>query len=199
VWELRGIPCLDIDEVAPTKQSLMTSRAFGRPILSFEELTEALCSFAAYGGEKLRQEGSLASWLQVFTVTNGRNTENCYGNQAYLVLPEPSDYTPTLLDYTVRGVKAIFRSEYVYKKGGVLLGGLVPNYRYQQDLFVEHDPDKERRRKTAMTLLDQANTTFGYPILKFAAEGTSRPWQRKREALSPSFTTRWSDLLIIKI
>src|ERR1700722_3550082 len=171
VWELRGMPCLNIEEITPVKQSIMTSRSFGRPVLTQEELVEAVCSYAARGGEKLREEDCLASWLQVFVMTSRRNEGNYYGNQAHLTLPEPSDYTPTLLDYATRGLQTIFRSGYAYKKAGILLGGLVPTNRYQQDLFTKQDLPKEAKRKAAMALLDQANSKFGYQALKFASEG----------------------------
>ena len=198
-WELRGIPCLNIEEVTAPKQSIMTSRSFGRPVFHLEELIEAACTYAARGGEKLRNEGSLASWLQVFAMTSRHHEQNYYGNQAHLVLPAPTDYTPTLLDYATRGLKRIFRSGCAYKKAGILLGGLVPARSYQQDLFATCSIAQETKRKTAMALLDKANGKFGYPILQFASEGIERPWQRKREMRSANFTTRWSDLLTIYI
>lgn len=199
VWELRGTPCLSIEEVPSAKQSIMTSRSFGRPILSVEELLEAVSSFTARGGEKLRGEGSLASWLQVFVMTSRHHEENYYGNHAHLILPEPTDYTPTLLHYATQGLKAIFRPGFSYKKAGILLGGLVPRGSYQQDLFINHNPVEEGKRKTLMSLLDQVNNTFGYQALQFASEGIVRPWQRKREMCSACYTTRWSELLTIQI
>jgi DNA polymerase V len=200
VWELRGVPCLDIEEIRPTKQSIMTSRSFGRPVLAQEELLEAVCSYATRGAEKLRDEKMLASWLQVFIMTSfHHHEEGYYGNHAHLIFSQPTDYTPTFLNYATQGLKSIFRPAYSYKKAGVLLGGLVTPESFQQDLFVDQDLIQEAKRKAAMTLLDRANDKFGYKVLQFASEGIDRPWQMKREMRSACFTTRWSDLLTIHI
>ncbi len=190
VWELRGFSCLPLDEAPAAKQTIMTSRSFGRPILSKEELGEALATYAARGAEKLREEQRVASWLQVFI------TGKDYGEQACLVLPQPTSFTPTLIEYAKQGLNTIYRPGHAYKKAGILLGGLVPEESFQRDLFTRADEEKQR---AAMALLDYANQKFGGAILKFAAEGTERPWQGKRQLRSPCFTTRWKDLLTIRI
>ncbi len=197
MWELRGVSCLEINEVEEAKQSITTSRSFGRPVLTQEELTEAICSFGARGGEKLRAEQRLASWLQVFIVTR----EEEYGryHYAHIALAQPSDFTPHLLNCATQGLKAIFRPGLTYRKAGILLGGLVPKTNYQQDLFVTQDLIDEEKKRAAMTLLDKANGKFGYQVLQFASEGIHRPWQRKCAMRSPCFTTKWSDLLTINI
>jgi len=191
VWELRGVSCLPLDEAPTAKQSIMTSRSFGRPIVSKEELAQAIATYAARGGKKLRNEGSVASWLQVFII--GKE----YGKQANLVLPQPTSYTPTLIEYAKAGLEAIFKAGYAYKKGGILLGGLVSEESFQRDLFVDSAP--EEKQKAAMLMLDRANHKFGYSVLQFAAEGTKRPWQMKGQLRSPCFTTRWDELLTICI
>ena len=190
VWELQGIPCSGLADAMPPKQTIMTSRSFGQPVTTQEHLLEAICSFTARGAEKLREEGSLASWLQVFTLIGGH---------AHVTLPEPTDYTPTLLDYASRAIRSIFRPGLAYKKAGILLGGLVPASRYQPDLFIPQDPATALKRKNAMALLDQANHDFGYNILHFASQGIVRPWKKKSNMRSAAFTTRWSELLTIPI
>lgn len=199
VMELRGIPCLNVEEVTSAKQTIMTSRSFGRPILSHEELLEAISSFTARGAEKLREEGSLASWLQIFIETKRHLEDAYYSNQARAVLAEPTNFTPHLLNCAKESLKAIFRPGFVYKRAGILLGGLVPEGCYQQDLFTLHDPVKEAKRKTVMNLLDKVNNKYGYRALQFASEGISQGWQRKKGLCSDCYTTRWSDLLTIRI
>lgn len=199
VWELRGTPCFSIEEAPPPKQSIMTSRSFSRPILAKKELHEAVASYAAKGAEKLREEGLLVGWLQVFITTSPHQEEGYYANHANFVLSQPADYTPTLLECAAKMLDAIYRPGCAYKKAGVLLGGLVPKHTCQLDLFVAQDHLREAKQQALMTLLDQANNRFGYPILQFAAEGISRPWQAKRSCRSSCFTTRWEDLLSIQV
>ena len=189
VWELRGISCLPLEEVATDKQSIMTSRTFGRPIQAQEELNEAVARYVARGAKKVRRQKSVATTLQVFLM--GKEERR----QAHFVLPEPTSFTPSLIAYAKRGIAALYRDGCVYKKAGVLLGGLVPEAGYQRDLFCHFDPHKE----VAMRAFDRANDTFGYPVLQFAAEGIAPTWEARRQLRSPCFTTRWDELLKIKI
>ena len=132
-------------------------------------------------------------------MTKGYQDENSYNNYAHIRFPQPTDFTPTLLNFATQGLKTIFRTGFAYKKAGILLGGLVPRTDYQQDLFVKQDVLEDQKKRALMALLDRANGQFGYQVLQFAAEGIVRPWQRKREICSPCFTTKWSDLLTIQI
>ena len=52
--ELRGISCLELDDVAPSKQQIMSSRSFGTPVETIAELREAVASYIARAAEKLR-------------------------------------------------------------------------------------------------------------------------------------------------
>ncbi|RMG60120.1 MAG: DUF4113 domain-containing protein, partial [Gammaproteobacteria bacterium] len=50
-----------------------------------------------------------------------------------------------------------------------------------------------RRPDALMQTLDRINRS-GRGRLFFASEGIRRPWQMRRDHLSPAYTTRWSDL-----
>ncbi|NGX61344.1 MAG: DNA polymerase IV 1 [Chlamydiae bacterium] len=198
--ELRGISCLPIEEVPPQKKSTMTSRSFSIPILAKEDLEEAVASFAARGAEKLRKEGLCASWIQVFIMTSPFQKEEAfYRNQALLTFPEPTSYTPKILSTAKKALQSIFRHGYAYKKAGVLLGDLVPETSYQQDLFSPQNPHQKKREKALMHILDRSEARFGYRALQFAAEGITPAWKRPNSSRSPCFTTRWPDLLTIHI
>jgi DNA polymerase V len=198
-WELRGIPSISLEESSESKKSIMTSRSFGRHLTDQGELEHAIAAFAARGGEKLREEKSLAGWLQVFILTSPHKEEDFYQNQMLLFFPQPTDYTPDLIRLAQSGLKKIFRPGYSYKRAGILLGGLVPASQFQQDLFIEQDVIKEDKQKKIMKLLDEANQHFGYPILYFAQEAREPSWRVRRLPRSPFYTTRWEDLLIIEI
>jgi DNA polymerase V len=53
--ELRGVPCLGLEREIPDRKSIMASRSFGRPITTRPELCEAVASYTARAGEKLRR------------------------------------------------------------------------------------------------------------------------------------------------
>lgn len=50
VMELRGVSCIDLEEVVPEKQQIMCSRSFGSLIYTHEELAEAVASYNLCNG-----------------------------------------------------------------------------------------------------------------------------------------------------
>ena len=70
VRELRGVSCLDLQEVVPEKQQIMSSRSFGQLVYDLAELEEAVASYVAKAAEKLRNQASLAGRIQVYIRTN---------------------------------------------------------------------------------------------------------------------------------
>jgi len=71
--ELLGRSCLPLEQVRPPKQSICTSRSFGRVVTYIEELQQAVATFAGKCAAKLRKEGSVASTLTVFICTSPFN------------------------------------------------------------------------------------------------------------------------------
>jgi DNA polymerase V len=45
VRELRGEPCLGLEEFAPTKQEIVCSRSFGDRVTEYEQMRQAICSY----------------------------------------------------------------------------------------------------------------------------------------------------------
>jgi DNA polymerase V len=193
--ELRGISCLEIEEFAPAKQSMLTSRTFERALMQLEEIHEKVASFAARGGEKLRAEGSYATALHVF-LTSGHHVKEFYSNQASIIFREPTNFTPTLIQAAYDGLKKIYRKGIPYKRAGVLLSGLCTSI--QRDFFNSHTDEQLAKQRRAIELVDRANARFGYSILHFAAEG-NREVRKENPHRSNCFTTRWEELLTIRI
>ena len=73
--ELRGVSCLPLSLVAPTKKGVAVTRSFGRPVTAWAEMREAAAHHAARAGEKLRAEGLVAGRMMVFLHTNPHNGE----------------------------------------------------------------------------------------------------------------------------
>ena len=58
--ELRGVSCLELEELAPDKQQIMSSRSFGAYVYTLAELEEAVSTYIARAAEKLRRQHSVA-------------------------------------------------------------------------------------------------------------------------------------------
>ena len=57
-YELRGVSCLKLEEVAPAKQQIIASRSFGKLVTSQAELAQSVATHAARAAEKLRSQES---------------------------------------------------------------------------------------------------------------------------------------------
>lgn len=183
VLELRGTPCLSLEEAPEPRQSITCSRSFGKPILLKSELKEALATFTSRIGEKLRKQKSLARLLIVYTSHNAMQ----------MVLPHHTNDTRTLLNYALQMTETLFEEGVMYKKGGVIVSDIVASSTRQTDLFsVPKDPKLDE-------LLDQINTRFGKGTAFFAAEGTKKEWRSRQKKLSQRFTTSWDELLTIQL
>ncbi|MBA3722335.1 MAG: Y-family DNA polymerase [Parachlamydiaceae bacterium] len=197
-WELRGISCLSLQEAAPPKKSIVSSRSFGVEITEESDLAEALSTYAATAAEKLRNECGVASFLEVFLMTNRFKEGPSYANSIQITLPQPTDYTPLLIHYAKCGLNKIYKSGYSYKKIGIQLGGIQSNRTIQQDLFAGKNYSIEKQTKV-MKLIDQTNAIYGKDTLKFAAQGIDQPWKMQRNKCTDHYTTSWDGLLKIKI
>ena len=70
VLELRGVPCISLEEAPPDRKSIMASRSFGRTVETREELEEAVATYTSRAAEKLRGQGLAANRIVVFAHTN---------------------------------------------------------------------------------------------------------------------------------
>ncbi|MFW8236220.1 DNA polymerase V subunit UmuC, partial [Klebsiella pneumoniae] len=70
VRELRGEPCLGLEEFAPVKQEIVCSRSFGGRITEDHEMRQAICSYASRAAEKLRGEHQYCRCISAFIKTS---------------------------------------------------------------------------------------------------------------------------------
>ena len=189
VYELRGICCYPLEQNPPVKKSITVSRAFGRPVESVEELKQAIASYAARAGEKLREQGLAASAMTVF-VTTSRFIKNSYFNSHIIEFPVATNDTRELICNACQCIDWLYRKNCAFKKCGIILNDLVPEERVQTNLFDSVDREKSRR---LMQVIDAVNARLNSP-LRWAAEGLNQPWQVKFNRRSNRYTTRWDEL-----
>jgi len=197
VWELRGIECLKYQEGETSRKSITSSRSFGKPVTELKDLEEAVSSYMAKAATKLRNDGSVASQVCVF-INTSRFKEDSYYNYQILTLPQATDYTPHLVSFAKQALHHIFKPGYVYKKAGITLLNLSPKGSIQTDLFAKRPADDTKHTK-AMSVLDKIQHKMGKESISFASEGIEKSWKMKKESSSPRYTTRWDEILTIKI
>jgi DNA polymerase V len=195
--ELRGISCLELDDVAPAKQQIMSSRSFGLPVTTLAELREAVASYVSRAAEKLRAQGSVSAAVHVFIQTNRFKESDLQYNEGLLVpLPDPTDDTRLLASAATLGLGLIFKPGYQYKKAGIMLTLISDKAKRQQTLF--DDPLQRAQSAKLMAAMDAINAEFGRDTVRTGATGTEKRWAMRSENRSPRFTTRWDELPIAK-
>lgn len=207
VLELRGTPCLGLEDVAPNKQQIMCSRSFGQAILDQESLIEAVTTFAARGAEKLRRQGSLAGGVMVYLRTNPfRQQDPQYSRTVTVPLVRPTDDTHALVQSAIRGLKGVFRPGFRYAKAGVTLLELQPAAVRQEELMLSSaeeaaKADERKGRQSLMSVLDAVNGRYGRGALTVGSSGacrTDKSWSMKQERRTPRYTTCWDEVPIAR-
>lgn len=197
VRELRGEPCLALEEFAAAKQEIICSRSFGERVSDYEQMRQAICSHASRAAEKLRAEHQYCRHISAFVKTSPfAANEKYYGNYGTVKLLTPTQDSRDIINAATRCLDAIWREGHRYQKAGVMLGDFFSQGVAQLNLFDERAPRAGSEK--LMNVLDYLNAKEGKGSLYFAGQGTQQQWQMKREMLSPRYTTRYSDLLVVR-
>lgn len=199
VLELQGESCLSFDEVEPQRKGMAVTRSAGMPMKDFDTLFQAITAHATRAAEKLRKHGLVAGTLTVFYHTNRhrQNRPQYSGSRSTRLMPMSSD-TFDLVEAARRCAQAAWPKGQVgtfgFTKAGVLLDDLVRFEDRPRTLF-----DVARPKSAAlMSALDQVNDRFGKKTMVLASEGMKRPWQLRADHRSPRYTTRISDLPVVR-
>ena len=196
IRELRGDACLGMDETPEPRQEITSSRSFGRHVETYEELREAVMTYTARAGEKLRRDGSVAGAIRVFVMTNPHKNTPQYQRQTRVGFESPTDDVIRLSSAAVAGLKEIWKDGYIYNKAGVILTDLSPRARRQVTLFEDVALREKRGRLNAA--VDTLNGRFGRGTIALAAAGIQKGWKLKAEMRSPPYTTDWNQLLVVR-
>ena len=197
VKELQGVSCLPLEMMAPTKKSIGASRSFVRSVGDLDTLEEAIARHASRCGEKLRAQRSGACFVTAVIKTNRFRRELAqYANYQTLALPVPTNSTSELVRYARQALRIIYREGYAYKKAGVMVSELVPASACQQHLF---DTVDRARQQRAMEVMDEINRRMGRSMVTVAALGTQQRGETTRDQLSPHYTSRWEDILEVRL
>jgi DNA polymerase V len=196
VLELRGQACITFAAQPPAHKTRVVSRSFRDPILNRALLGEAVASFAAAAGEKLRAAKQVAGGLSIFIKTS-RYAQGLdhYADTATIILPEASNDTAVLIGAALRGFKGIFRPGYRYKRAGVMLFDLGPAGGGMKSLF---GPAANPRAAALTLACDGLNQRLGRGAIRYGAEGISGRWQTRRRFSSPRYTTCWAEIPVVR-
>jgi DNA polymerase V len=194
VLELRGTVCYPINRNPDAKKEITTSRSFGHPLQTYEELEQATTSYVSKVAAKLRKQKSLAKSLLIFIMTNKYARGPKYVNYKIVRLPDATSHTRELIHFSLIALKQLYRKGYLYKKSGIVVSEIIPEERIQRGLW---DDMNRLKNKKLMEAIDKINHKAGADQVRFAIQGSDESWKMRQENLSPHYTTRWKDLLVV--
>ena len=189
--ELKGVACIGKIRKEKLPKTLLSSRSFGQPLSSLEELKEAIAHFTASAAEKLGRHRGCAGVIGLFVYSARQGHRS-----ATLTLPCATAYPPTLIQAAYRCLDGIFSKGAVYKKAGIFLTEIVNEKTVQLDLLAPSD--LSLKKEAFIRVMESINGTYGRRSVHFAAEGLAQKWRPRSERRSPSYTSKWEELPVCK-
>lgn len=193
--DLEGKPTLDLEE-AQQKKNIAITRSFEGNHAERDFLEERISTFAVTCAEKLRLQKSCCNSVMVFIQTNRHRVDlPQYNRNIVLNLPFPTNSSIEISNFALKALSVIFREGYEYKRAGVIVQDFTDEDKTQMSLFENSD----ERHKKLMQSIDKLNTMFGQQKIKLGSQDPKKVWKMKQEKLSPSYTTKLSDIIIIRV
>ena len=195
--ELFGEVCYPIETKIKRRKSICTARSFGSEINKLSKLKEVIGSHANTCATKLRKEKSCCTTVGVFLSTNPFKPQaKQYNPYTVTQLHVPTNDSMEIVKVAIKALESIYRGDCIYKKAGVVVSGTAPQEQTQLSLFDSLDRGKRENINIAVY---KVNSLMGKNKVNLAVEGNGRKWKIKQERLSPCYTTRFADILEVRI
>lgn len=193
--ELRGMSCLDLEEISPPQKQIQCSRSFGAPVTEFSDLLESLSMHTQRGVEKLRRQGLWAQSVQV-EMRSSPFREGYYHGVAARSLPQGAQSYQVLFDAVRAAAAEAYRTGVAYQKSGIWLSGLENAATQTGDLFAALDEAQEQRSSALFAAFSAIRERYGRQALGFGAVGLqqARSWSMRTDRRSPGYLSDWRSL-----
>jgi DNA polymerase V len=194
VEELRGVDQYGGPSIVQPRQQIISSRSFGHAVYEQADLIEAVSTFVARAAERLREDRSLASTIQVYYRAIHPDDGRPCGDSASVLLPLATDDTRKLIRQALHGLNLIYQPGLKYKKSGVVLTEISPADVRQPELGGLYSESTGASR--AMQLMDRVNQRYGRDTLRVATMGVNGDalWHMSCSRRSRRYTTALEEL-----
>jgi len=211
--ELRGTPCLSIDDAPAARQQILVSRSFGKAVTTMDGIIEAVSEFASRAAEKLRGQESVCGAIHVFFSTSPFR-RNDRQHQAGVTIPlvRPTADTRMLVATAAATVHGQYRAGFNYAKAGVMLVDLQRADEACQGELDLAAPASDcapaqgqgHDRARLMNAMDVLNRRFGRDAVRIgsarvaSSREETRSWAIRQERRTPRSTTRWDEVPVVR-
>lgn len=190
--ELRGYVCHALEDQPQPKQTTCCTRSFGETITDKSQVHDALMSFAERAAKKVRTANQVAGVVQVFIRTDPFNPNAVQKSlSGSITFNQPTSDTRAISGAVTRILDRIWREGFAWKKAGVMMLDLNAKGLGPLSLF----DTVPKQNDGLMLAIDTINAKHGRGSVGLGLVGKDQDWRMRRENLSPSFTTKWDDLV----
>ena len=193
IRELNGEACMDLELDPEPKKEIICSRSFSYKVTELHELQQAVSLYASRACEKMRRQKGLTARLWIY-LESFQNQERFYRHR-FVKLPCLTNDTRVIAQAASEAIAEIFRPGLRYKKCGIGLLDLCTRKYEQLDFYAPQQTEKSR---TLMKTVDRINERYGKYSVQLANVGVEQKWLMSRNFKSPSYTTRWADIPVVR-
>ena len=193
VYELNGIPCIELEEYQEPNKQIVSSRSFGQAVTSRDGLLSSLTYHVEQASRKMRRQGLFARQMIVFAHTN-RFKDDYFSSSVNVVFPAALDSFRYMTKCLNNALDVIYKPNIGFKKSGVIITDLIAGEQDTRDLFdnvsIKHD--------NLLPTLESIKKQFGKQSIQIASGMLSNTWQMQRNLKSKNYTTDIDDLLVVE-
>lgn len=195
VLELRGTPCIEIDERDSERRGqVMFSRSFSTPVTSTDAMHQVLSIYAQNVTRRLRQQDSVAGSVYAFAATSW-HTQPFHQIGEATALRERTDDPIAVMRAASQMILPRMITGNRYVRAGIAMSDLAK--RGAQPMLPLFQPDEHGSRLG--DLIDRVNASLGRDAVGLGLAGLKSPpdWQMRRDMLSNRGTTHWAELAVV--
>lgn len=196
VMELQGISCIELEQAAPTKKQIISSRSFGARVTDIESLSEAMSDYLQNAVKRLREDESLCGCVIAFAQSNPFDKNRPFYNKSINIgFAEPTDCAAVMNRAVMKRMNELFQEGIELKKCGVILTAIEPKSTYIYDLL--SDSTQIEKNEKLQSALEQVKVRFGDKKIAIGpCKMHGRAWAMARQNLTQNYFS-WEGILRI--
>jgi DNA polymerase V len=193
--ELGGQAAYPLATFQPPQKSMMSSRSFAKEATDLAVLEDAISYHTRQISNDLAAQGQQAVAIRVMAYPSRYSDYFLQGLSLEAVFTVPTADLFTLTREALRLLRSGFRAGVPYKKAGVSISSTMQKEAATPSLFAADTNQLEALNLTIATLTKK----HGRGCVELGRVlNRSHGWQANTGALSPAYTTAWSDLKTVK-
>lgn len=196
ILELNEVPCIPLETEIASKQQLIFSRSFSKPVTTTARMHEVMAIYAQQAAIRLAKDSQQTKLMTCFAGTSHFNPTAASFPSATVKLSAPTA-DPVILTRAATGaLEGRLVDGVPYARAGVMLTDLSPAGAAPQLPAFATAHEEKRIGALLGAVMDRYGTSsIGLGI---AGMVQAPDWGMKRQALSPRYTTEWGELLVVK-